>query len=149
MTNARCEVDGKLLTITFDRPERKNALSVEAMNELTEAWARLEADTAARVAKLTSSGCGVFSAGLDLKQAAEIRARDGVDILTLMRDLMQSAMREVTRPSSPGWWLSHGRRHDAGSQGRPSGGSARDAPVLLKSRWDVGRHWRLRCTSRC
>lgn len=87
-----------IATITIDRPERKNALSVEAMNGLTEAWARLEADAAARVAILTSTDCGVFSAGLDLKQAAEIRARDGVDILTLMHDPMQAAMRKVTKP---------------------------------------------------
>jgi enoyl-CoA hydratase/carnithine racemase len=87
-----------VVTITIDRPERKNALSVEAMNGLTEAWARLESDAGARVAILTSSDCGVFSAGLDLKQAAEIRARDAVDILTLMRDPLQTAMRKVTKP---------------------------------------------------
>jgi enoyl-CoA hydratase len=87
-----------IVTITIDRPERKNALSVEAMNGLTDAWARLEGDPSARVAVLTSADCGVFCAGLDLKQAAEIRARDGVDILTLMRDPMQTAMRKVTKP---------------------------------------------------
>lgn len=87
-----------IVTITINRPERKNALSVEAMNGLTEAWTRLETDAAARVAILTSADCGVFSAGLDLKQAAEIRARDGVDILTLMRDPMQTEMRKVTKP---------------------------------------------------
>src|SRR4051812_23872405 len=85
-------------TITIDRPERKNALSVEAMNGLTDAWARVEADRSARVVVLTSSDCGVFSAGLDLKQASEIRARDGVDILTLMRDPMQTRMRTVSKP---------------------------------------------------
>ncbi len=89
---------GGIVTITIDRAERKNALSVEAMNALTESWTRLEADPSARVAILTSADCGVFCAGLDLKQAAEIRARDGVDILTLMRDPMQSAMRKVTKP---------------------------------------------------
>jgi enoyl-CoA hydratase/carnithine racemase len=35
---------------------------------------------------------------MDLKQAAEIRARDGVDILTLIRDPMQTAMRKVSKP---------------------------------------------------
>src|SRR6185437_2005323 len=89
---------GGIVTITIDRPERKNALSIEAMNALTEAWVRLEADPSARVAILTSADCGVFCAGLDLKQAAEIRARDGIDILTLMRDPMQTAMRKVTKP---------------------------------------------------
>ena len=91
-------VDDGVATITINRPERKNALSVEAMNGLTDAWARVESDARARVVILTSADCGVFSAGMDLKQAAEIRARDGVDILTLMRDPMQTAMRVVSKP---------------------------------------------------
>jgi enoyl-CoA hydratase len=91
-------IDDGVVTVTIDRPERKNALSVEAMNGLTDAWARVENDPEARVVILTSSDCGVFSAGLDLKQAAEIRARDGIDILTLMRDPMQRAMRAVSKP---------------------------------------------------
>jgi enoyl-CoA hydratase/carnithine racemase len=94
----RYAASGGVVTITIDRPERKNALSVEAMNALTDAWARLEADPSARIAILTSADCGIFCAGLDLKQAAEIRAKDGVDILTLMRDPMQTAMRKVTKP---------------------------------------------------
>lgn len=91
-------VENNIATITIDRPERKNALSVEAMNGLTNAWERVERDSQARVVILTSADCGVFSAGLDLRQAAEIRARDGVDILTLMRDPMQTAMRTVSKP---------------------------------------------------
>lgn len=90
--------EGNIATITIDRPHRKNALSVEAMNGLTDAWERVEADQQVRVVILTSSDCGVFSAGLDLKQASEIRARDGFDILTLMRDPMQATMRKVTKP---------------------------------------------------
>lgn len=91
-------VENNIATITIDRPERKNALSVEAMNSLTNAWERVEQDSQARAVILTSADCGVFSSGLDLKQAAEIKARDGVDILTLMRDPMQTAMRAVSKP---------------------------------------------------
>src|SRR5579872_1207075 len=90
--------DDGVVTISINRPERKNALSVEAMNALTDAWEHVEKDTQARVVVLTSADCGVFSAGLDLKQAAEIKARDGVDILSLMRDPMQTTMRKVTKP---------------------------------------------------
>jgi len=90
--------EDNIATITIDRPQRKNALSVEAMNGLTDAWERVEADAQVRAIILTSADCGVFSAGLDLKQASEIRERDGVDILTLMRDPMQTAMRKVTKP---------------------------------------------------
>ena len=94
----RYSVEDGIATITIDRPARKNALSVDAMNGLTNAWERVEGDSQARVVILTSADCGVFSAGLDLRQAAEIRARDGVDILTLMRDPMQTAMRTVSKP---------------------------------------------------
>ena len=94
----RYELDDGIVTVTIDRPERKNALSVEAMNALTDVWERVEKDRQARVVILTSTDCGVFSAGMDLKQAAEIRARDGVDILSLVRDPMQTAMRKVSKP---------------------------------------------------
>ena len=94
----RYSLEDGIATITIDRPARKNALSVEAMNGLTNAWERVERDSQAGVVILTSADCGVFSAGLDLRQAAEIRARDGVDILTLMRDPMQTAMRTVSKP---------------------------------------------------
>ena len=56
----RYVVEDGIATITIDRPERKNALSVEAMNGLTEAWARVEDDKAVRVVILTSADCGVF-----------------------------------------------------------------------------------------
>lgn len=96
--SVRYSVEDEIATIIIDRPKRKNALSVEAMNGLTDAWERVERDSQARVVILTSADCGVFSAGLDLRQAAEVRARDGVDILTLMRDPMQTAMRTVSKP---------------------------------------------------
>jgi enoyl-CoA hydratase len=94
----RYELDDGIVNVTIDRPERKNALSVEAMNALTDVWERVEKERQARVVILTSTDCGVFSAGMDLKQAAEIRARDGVDVLTLIRDPMQTAMRKVSKP---------------------------------------------------
>ena len=94
----RYELDDGIVNVTIDRPERKNALSVEAMNALTDVWERVKKDQQARVVILTSTDCGVFSAGMDLKQAAEIRARDGVDILTLIRGPMQTQMRKVSKP---------------------------------------------------
>jgi len=65
----RTTVKDGVATVMIDRPARKNALSVVAANRLTDAWERLNADPAVRVIILTSSDCGVFSAGLDLKEA--------------------------------------------------------------------------------
>ncbi len=97
-TPVRCDLEEGVATITIDRPERKNALSVAASNGLTDCWEQVQSDDRVRVIILTSTDCGVFSAGLDLKEAADIKARDGTEILSLMRDPMQDAMRSVTKP---------------------------------------------------
>ena len=94
----RYEIDNGLAIVTIDRPERKNALSWQAMEGLTDAWERAEQDSSVRAVVLTSADCGVFCAGMDLKQAAELRAREGVDLTAKARDPMQSRMRSVTKP---------------------------------------------------
>jgi len=87
-----------IATVRIDRPERKNALSVAAANGLADAWEQIEADDDVRVAILTSTDCGVFSAGLDLKEAAKIAKNEGVDILTKMRDPFHERMRACRKP---------------------------------------------------
>ncbi len=94
----RTTVKDGVATVMIDRPARKNALSVVAANRLTDAWERLNADPAVRVIILTSSDCGVFSAGLDLKEAKHLAESEGVDILTRMRDPFHTAMRKVEKP---------------------------------------------------
>jgi enoyl-CoA hydratase/carnithine racemase len=94
----RYGTEGGIATVTIDRPERKNALSWQAMEGLTDAWHSAEADPTVRAIVLTSADCGVFCAGMDLKQAAEIKSREGVDLTTKARDPMQANMRSVTKP---------------------------------------------------
>jgi len=91
-------VENGIATVCINRPERKNALSVAAANGLTDAWGQIEADPDIRVAILTSADCGVFSAGLDLKEATQIARDEGVDILSKMRDPFHEAMRACSKP---------------------------------------------------
>jgi enoyl-CoA hydratase/carnithine racemase len=56
-----------IATLTLDRPERKNALSVELRDQLADALDQLATDEAVRVVVLTGAG-NVFSAGFDLKE---------------------------------------------------------------------------------
>jgi enoyl-CoA hydratase/carnithine racemase len=56
-----------IATLTLDRPERKNALSVELRDRLSDVLDALGADEAVRVVVLTGAG-DVFSAGFDLKE---------------------------------------------------------------------------------
>ncbi|MBU6207717.1 MAG: enoyl-CoA hydratase/isomerase family protein [Alphaproteobacteria bacterium] len=57
--------------LTINRPEQRNALSAEVRAGLFAAWARFEADSAARIAILTGSGDKAFCAGGDLKEMVE------------------------------------------------------------------------------
>ena len=91
-------VEDGIATVRINRPERKNALSVAATNGLTDAWEKIEADDNIRVAILTSADCGVFSAGLDLKEATQIARDEGVDILSKMRDPFHETMRSCKKP---------------------------------------------------
>ena len=56
-----------IATLTLDRPERKNALSIELRDRLADVLDALAADEALRVVVLTGEG-DVFSAGFDLKE---------------------------------------------------------------------------------
>jgi enoyl-CoA hydratase len=65
------ERDGPVVTITFDRPERMNAIGTTMSRELVEAWMRFRDDDTAAVAVLTGRGPDAFCAGGDLKGAFE------------------------------------------------------------------------------
>jgi enoyl-CoA hydratase/carnithine racemase len=58
--------DGHVVTLTFNKPDKKNPLSQELVNELLWALDDAEADPEVRVIVLTGAG-DAFSAGADLK----------------------------------------------------------------------------------
>ncbi len=59
--------DAPVATITMNRPDRRNALSVEMMNELIDAFKSISRDKEARVVILAANG-PAFSAGHDLRE---------------------------------------------------------------------------------
>ena len=60
----------QITLITLNRPERRNALTIELMTELTEAIEKAGADEIQRVLILRGAGVA-FCTGLDLNEAAE------------------------------------------------------------------------------
>ncbi|MBV7485343.1 enoyl-CoA hydratase/isomerase family protein [Bordetella sp. BOR01] len=90
--------EGAIATITLNRPERRNALSYAANRRLHALWEEIDADPTIRAVILTSADCGTFCAGMDLKEAAELRARTGQDILQLLQDPFYERMRTVRVP---------------------------------------------------
>lgn len=71
----RMDVDDGILTVTLDRP-KANAIDVATSNALYRAFDRLQRDDTLRVAVLTGAGERFFSAGWDLKAAADGEAID-------------------------------------------------------------------------
>lgn len=63
------EQSGHVVTITINRPERLNALGVETVGGIRDAFERFERDEEARVAILTGVGRS-FSTGQDVKELA-------------------------------------------------------------------------------
>jgi enoyl-CoA hydratase/carnithine racemase len=68
------EVDGRILTVTIDRPEVRNALSQDASWELGEVFDAFDANPELWIAILTGAGEKAFCAGADLKGGMD-RAR--------------------------------------------------------------------------
>ena len=91
-------VEDGIATIVLNRPQRRNALSMAANERLYDIWETLDADPSIQVAILTSADCGTFCAGMDLREAAEMHAKTGKDILQLLRDPMYQRMRSVRVP---------------------------------------------------
>ena len=59
------ELDSGLLRITLDRPEARNALTVEMRDQLVAALHRARSDDLVRAVLITGSG-GSFCSGMDL-----------------------------------------------------------------------------------
>jgi enoyl-CoA hydratase len=63
------EKEGHVVTCTFNRPERRNALSGQMLCQMWDAWQLIDGDDEVRVAILTG-GSECFCAGADLKDMA-------------------------------------------------------------------------------
>lgn len=62
----------RIVTITLNRPERANALSLELMLKLEQAWKQFDQDEDAWVAIITGAGDKGFCPGADLMDMAEL-----------------------------------------------------------------------------
>jgi enoyl-CoA hydratase len=69
--NLLYSVDDRVATITLNRPERHNALSLALIDEIIAAVAQADRDPEVRVLVITGAGDKAFSSGYDIKESAE------------------------------------------------------------------------------
>jgi enoyl-CoA hydratase/carnithine racemase len=82
--------DGEVVTITIDRPDKRNALSLDVMRELTEAFAACGRSDATGV--ILAANGPVFSAGhnfADMAGATLETAREVFEVCTAMMNTVQ------------------------------------------------------------
>jgi enoyl-CoA hydratase len=98
------EKDDHVLTVTLNRPEKKNAVNCEVMCRLYDAWVQLDSDDELRVAILTGRG-DTFCAGMDLGEIGKMRTGkpDNPYMERAMKEpaLIYGAWLKTYRPTKP------------------------------------------------
>jgi enoyl-CoA hydratase len=98
------EKNGPVLTVTLNRPEKRNAINCEAMCRLFDAWQELDRDDELRVAILTGKG-PTFCAGMDLAEIGKMGSGKAENewIARALREpaLIYGAWLKTYRPTKP------------------------------------------------
>ncbi|MGA8597353.1 MAG: enoyl-CoA hydratase/isomerase family protein [Bryobacteraceae bacterium] len=87
------EKEGRVLSITLNRPEKRNAFNIAMCHELLDAIANAQSDPGVGSILLTAAG-RVFSAGMDLDEASS----ETGDASTAIHERLFSIGRETSKP---------------------------------------------------
>jgi len=94
--NLLADLDGPIATITLNRPERRNALSLELMNELTDCFRTVGRSRETRAVILAGNG-PAFSAGHDLTEMIDRDITVYRHVFDVCTDLM-TAVQSIPQP---------------------------------------------------
>jgi enoyl-CoA hydratase len=93
-------VEGAVATLTFNNPERHNAMSFEMWQATTEALDKLAADPAVRVVVLTGAGGKAFVSGADISKFESERASaDAIAAYSVATDRVHHALLGYDKPT--------------------------------------------------
>jgi 2-(1,2-epoxy-1,2-dihydrophenyl)acetyl-CoA isomerase len=99
MSGLRVADDGGVRTLTLDRPEVRNALSLELRHQLSDALEAAGADTAVRVVVVTGAG-GHFCAGADINEFDRHWTPAGAaDYMSSIAQATFRALRNLRKPT--------------------------------------------------
>jgi enoyl-CoA hydratase len=99
MTHTLFEVDGPLATLTFNRPDARNAMTWEMYQSLVEACDRVDADADIRVLIMRGAGGKAFISGTDISQFQSFTDRaDGIKYEERL-DQVLDRLERVTKPT--------------------------------------------------
>jgi enoyl-CoA hydratase len=93
------ETDGPLATLTFNRPEARNAMTWDMYQALVDACGQVDRDPDVRVLILRGAGGKAFVAGTDISQFQNFRDRDDGLRYEERLDHVLDTLERVTKPT--------------------------------------------------
>jgi enoyl-CoA hydratase len=108
------EIEGAIGWVTFNNPERRNAVSLEMWSALPAIFDRLEAEPAVRVIVLRGAGDKAFVSGLDISQFEDEIASSQAALR--LEELSGAANRRIRQCPKPTITMIHGYCIGAGMQ---------------------------------
>ncbi len=105
MPDALVDVQNHVMTVTMNRPERLNAMTLHMFARMADAWQQASDDDDVRVIILTGAE-GNFSSGMDLRAlAGDVAKTDDLDVDARMKDegpdFIYKGLLKTYRPSKP------------------------------------------------
>jgi enoyl-CoA hydratase len=98
------EKSDQVLTVTLNRPEKKNAVNCEVMCRLYDAWVQLDEDDDVRCAILTGNG-DTFCAGMDLSEIPKLSSgkpeNEWMERVMKDQSIIFGAWLKTYRPTKP------------------------------------------------
>ena len=93
------DTDGPVATLTFNRPEARNAMTWEMYDDLVAACERVDSDDAVRVLVFRGAGGKAFVAGTDIAQFQNFKNRDDGVKYEERLDGVLDRLERVTKPT--------------------------------------------------
>jgi enoyl-CoA hydratase/carnithine racemase len=93
------ETDGPLATLTFNRPEARNAMTWDMYQALVDACNRVDADAGIRILILRGAGGKAFISGTDISQFRSFHDRDDGVRYEERLDHVLDRLERVTKPT--------------------------------------------------
>ncbi len=90
-------LENGILTLTFNRPEKLNAMSLDVLSELSELFKSTKEDSKIKALMLTGTG-KAFSAGADISRMADFNAESGYQFACYGQDVFRQ-LETLGKPS--------------------------------------------------
>ena len=104
MPDALVEIENHIMTVTLNRPARKNAMTLHMFARMDDAWRQASEDPDIRVCILTGAE-GNFSSGMDLRaMAGDVDKSDDLDVEARMKadsGFIYRGLLKTARPTKP------------------------------------------------